>query len=274
LLERPIFIVSPPRCGTSLLYRLIGDHPDVGYFSRANKKFPEFPAIAHYLTRVGFYRDSKRESRAIWDRFRGRGSDAMGREDVDEAMRDWYTKTIERVLVLRGAKRFVAKLPAFAQRVEWLDALFPGALFVQILRDWRCVIASSFEKAAREGRADWFGLRVLREEQVRAGPPEAVAAQHLLAAHALLEQASRGREARYLRFWYEDLCCEPAATLRDVFAFTDLPLQARLEAVLLRQVKPLTEHWRSNLGPAEIAVIRDIAGDALRKIESPRIGDD
>ena len=69
--DRPIFIVAPPRCGTSLLYDCLASHPDVGHFNRANRKFPDSPRLAWWLTKLGVVRDSSRESRAIWFRFLG-----------------------------------------------------------------------------------------------------------------------------------------------------------------------------------------------------------
>ena len=86
--DRPIFIVSPPRCGTSLLYRCLGDHPLVAYFNRANKKFPERPGLAHFLTKMRIYADSKRESRAIWDRFTPGRGDVLTAADATDEMRE------------------------------------------------------------------------------------------------------------------------------------------------------------------------------------------
>jgi len=39
-IEKPIFVVGVPRSGTTLLYRLLGQHLDLGWFSQnTNKKF-------------------------------------------------------------------------------------------------------------------------------------------------------------------------------------------------------------------------------------------
>ena len=65
----------------------------------------------------------------------------------------FYRRRVETVLSLRGKQRFLAKYPRLSLRVEWLDAVFPGALFVHVCRDWRAVLASTLlRKRKREQR--------------------------------------------------------------------------------------------------------------------------
>ncbi|MHC4473659.1 MAG: sulfotransferase, partial [Planctomycetota bacterium] len=52
--DRPIFIVGPHRSGTTLLYRKLAMHPDVGYYNRADRRCPWSPLLARMLTRAGF----------------------------------------------------------------------------------------------------------------------------------------------------------------------------------------------------------------------------
>ncbi len=51
--DRPIFIVAPHRSGTTLLYRLLAEHPDVGFYNPANRRWRNFPRLAHLRTRLG-----------------------------------------------------------------------------------------------------------------------------------------------------------------------------------------------------------------------------
>ncbi|MHC4822249.1 MAG: sulfotransferase, partial [Planctomycetota bacterium] len=37
-IDRPIFILGPHRSGTTLLYKLLGRHPDVAFFSDADRR--------------------------------------------------------------------------------------------------------------------------------------------------------------------------------------------------------------------------------------------
>ncbi len=50
--ERPIFILGPPRSGTSLLYKTLAVHPDLAWFNRNFKRLPEWPRLARFLTAV------------------------------------------------------------------------------------------------------------------------------------------------------------------------------------------------------------------------------
>ena len=53
--DRPIFILGPPRSGTSVLYKTLCTHPDVAFMHRGFKKLPRLPrigmqmAMARYL---------------------------------------------------------------------------------------------------------------------------------------------------------------------------------------------------------------------------------
>jgi hypothetical protein len=87
--------------------------------------------------------DQPMESQPIWDRFWNCEHDEMGANDATPESVSWYRKTVRRVLRLRNAERFLAKYPRLTLRLDWIDAVFPGALFVHIIRDWRAVVNST-----------------------------------------------------------------------------------------------------------------------------------
>jgi hypothetical protein len=267
--DRPIFIVSPPRCGTSLLYRCIGDHPDVGYFNRANKKLPNHPGLAHFLTKVRFYKDTKRESRALWNRFvTGRG-DELSVEDATDEMRAWYSRLIIRVLELRKATRFVAKLPAFSLRVPWLDALFPDALFVWILRDWRAVVSSTAIKGQNDFGGATFGVKPEGWRDVEGQSLEMRAAWQYREVINILEREADARRGRFISLWYEDLCSDPVTAMRQVAECADLRWSQETEDAIPRDVRPPSMKWKQHLTRNVIDEILGAFGDVLRRYEYP-----
>ena len=110
-IDRPIFIVGPHRSGTTLLYDILGSHPDVGYFNRANRRLPNLPSLAHWLTGIGIhkFRDQPMECQRIWDQYWNRPDDSMDAGDATPEATAWYRKQISKVLAYRGENRFVAK---------------------------------------------------------------------------------------------------------------------------------------------------------------------
>ncbi len=95
----------------------------------------------------------------VWNRFLTRDDDFMRGADAAPEIGDWYRRVVAGVTEARGKSRFLAKLPSHSLRVGWLDAIFPDALFVVTVRDWRAVVSSTVTKrsvdhaAARGGPA-------------------------------------------------------------------------------------------------------------------------
>jgi hypothetical protein len=254
--DRPIFIVAPPRCGTTLLYECLSLHPQIGHFNRADRLFPESPRLAALLTRLRVIRDSPRESRDLWFRFLGaRELDLASAADASDAARDWYRRRIAATLAARGATRFAAKLPAHSAQVGYLRALFPDARFLQPLRDWRAVVASTVVKRARDFPGRWFGVRLPGWQEAASLPPHVGAAWQYRAVHELLAKESAAAPDSFLPVAYESLVGDPVATMRRVFRFCGLESSAAIEEQLKRDIRPAHDRWREVLSPERLAEV-------------------
>lgn len=271
-LDRPLFVVAPPRCGTSLVYRCLAHHPDVGHFNRADGKLPDHPRLAALLTRVGgwlrIHRDTPRESRDLWRRFLPhRGDDLATAADATQEARDWYEWRISAVLRRTGARRFAAKLPSHALQVDWLAALWPDARFIQPLRDWRAVVASTIVKRERDYADRWFGVRHPGWQEQTRRPIHLAAAWNHRVVHERLVEAAGGHADRWHLLRYEELIARPQATLRRLYDFADLAHDdALLDRVATEVTQPAGE-WRRTLTPDRIAEIEAEHGDALRRAD-------
>jgi LPS sulfotransferase NodH len=137
-IDRPIFIVGPHRSGTTLLYRILSRHPDVGYFTPLNKRLPSLPRLSHLLT--GFIKpDYPVEAQSVRDRFKKGDFDVMVAGDAPGDVVVWYRRLVTRVLELRVATQFLSKYPRLSLRLAWIDAIFPDAIFIHMTRNWRGV---------------------------------------------------------------------------------------------------------------------------------------
>ncbi len=269
ILDQPMFIVSPPRCGTSLLYRAIGDHPQVGYFNRANRKFPEHPRLARFLTRVGLYKDTKRESRAIWDRFLTTRRDGLTAADATPEITRWYEENIGAMLAARGASRFVGKLPAFSMRIPWLDAAFPHGIFIRILRDWRAVVGSTAAKGRDDFAGRAFGVKPKGwKDHVDEGL-EMWAAWQYVRVNEILDAQSARLPNRFVDLWYEDLCLHPAETVSRIYDLCGLEQSEEAVAAIVAQARPPSEKWKQHLSADVLRKIVERHGIAITRFEYP-----
>ena len=116
--KRPIFVLGAPRSGTSMLFRLLSAHPELGSLGR--------------------------EGHDMWRKFHhprqdGWGSDAVGSGQITTREREF----IRRYLYMHfDQARFVEKTPENCLRLAYLQELYPDALYVFVRRDPREVMSS------------------------------------------------------------------------------------------------------------------------------------
>jgi hypothetical protein len=271
-LDRPIFIVAPPRCGTTLLYECLVSHPDVGFFNRANRLFPDSPRLAHLVTRiagaVGAFRDTPRESRRLWFHFlRPRDTDVADERDARPEVRAWYERRIAAVLALRGATRYASKLPAHSAQVPFLLGLFPDAVFLRPVRDWRAAVASTMVKGDRDYGGGWFGVRMPGWKEAARRPAHLRAAWQFREVNERLDEQESRHGGRFHRVAYEDLVATPPATMGRTFEACGLRSDDGLLARLPKDIRPAHDRWRETLTPERLEEIRRENGEALRRWE-------
>jgi hypothetical protein len=233
-------------------------HPDVGYFNLASRRFPSFPVFAHMLTRLGMS-DMPTESQKIWDRFWDCEDDVMRAGDAKPEVVSWYRKKVRQVLWLRGAERFLAKYPRLSLRLDWIDSVFPGALFVYIIRDWRAVVNSTVlrkEKRQRRG-GGWFGVRIPGWKEMSDVPMEVAAGRQYRYVAETLEKMETKYGDRFFKIYYGELCKHPVETIRYIAEACDLRWTDGFEmSITRRELHSANHKWRTQLHPSQLENIR------------------
>jgi hypothetical protein len=230
----------------------------VGYFNRFNRRIPSLPRLAHILTNlVG--RDNPMEAQPVWDRFKRCDTDVMDADDVIPRERDWFRRLVGQVLKQRGAKRFLAKYPRLSLRLSWLDAIFPGALFIHMTRDWRAVVNSTVRrKIKREQRGGgWFGVHIPGWRDLEGISHEVAAARQFRVVTQTLEQAATHFEGRFFQVCYEALCSDVAATLRRLAEQCDLPWYSGFSSTLPTELKSANYKWREQFDESVLESIHE-----------------
>ena len=153
--------------------------------------------------------------------------------------------------------------------MPWLSALFPDALFLWILRDWRPVVSSTALKGERDFGGETFGVKPDGWRDVEGQSAEMRAAWQYREGILRLEEQAAERPGRFFMPWYEDLCRDPVSTMREVAKFAGLPFTAEALAALPKDIRPPSDKWKIRLAAEAIDEIRAAYGDVLERYEYP-----
>ncbi len=257
-LDRPVFVIGAPRSGTSLLYAVL----------RAAPGFAHWPGEAHEVWEADYH-----------PALRGWGSNALTAGDVEPRAAERIRRSF--FLVAGARRRLIDKTPRNALRVSFVDALFPDARYVHLVRDGRENV-NSLLNAWRTPRyrtyrlpephsipgADPHWWKFVLYPGWRAdvaGPLEVVCARQWVASndHALRDLGAVGERA--IRVRYEDLVDAPEDEVGRVLEFLGVPfdeaLRAKAAAVRTTPVNVVTPpergKWRKE-NPAEIDAVTSL----------------
>lgn len=206
LVDDPIVIYGAPRSGTTFLRALLSEHPDVfisnetRIFEWAHQALHVVPNDQrHFLN----YREPFKRHLTPWLRF---------------LIRDFYRD------LGNGASIWGDKYPHYCQSpvvLETILELFPGARFVQIIRDGRDVVAS----VLRKGWADLERCHMLWLRHVRVGT----------------EFGKALPDGRFYSLRYEDLIADIEGGAEGLFKFVGVPLAPEVREFCRREQQAPTE---------------------------------
>lgn len=203
----PVFVAGPERSGTSLLYALLGSHPDIAMTRRTN-------LWRYVYGQYGDLSDPAQLDRclATLRRYKRLTVLDLDFDDLRESFLDGpatYPRLFEligrQVADREGKPRWGDKSLLTERFAELIVDAYPGARILHMVRDPRDRFASV---QARWGR--------------RLGGVGAGTAEWVDSARLAMENERRLPDS-YRALRYEDLVTAPERTLRDVCAFIDAP---------------------------------------------------
>jgi len=193
-----VFVISPPRAGSTLLQRMMGAHSEI--FTH-----PE-PHLITPIAHLGAYAnvdkapyDHINAAEALKAFIQGLPS---GEQDYLDALRAYTDTLYGRMLSTSGSSYFLDKTPANALVLPFLQRLYPDAKYVVLTRH-PIAVFSSYANSFFDG--DWRGAHAFNPILERYVPAIAV--------------FLRERPVPLLHVAYEDLVMEPAGELERIFAF-------------------------------------------------------
>ena len=163
-ITKPIFIVGVPRSGTTLLYRLLAQHPDLGWFSKTTMKkllTNEFLQFVYLRRRIfgmrkmsypidayneTFFSTTEHplEFGYLWDSvFKGYWDCKVSQTNLQV-----FIDTVIETLQEQKKSRFLGKALKNSIRIPFLKDTFNDSIFVHIIRDPRSVVNSMLRRAS------------------------------------------------------------------------------------------------------------------------------
>jgi hypothetical protein len=242
-LDRPIFIISAPRSGSSLLFETLARAPDL--FTIGGESHGIIEGI-----------DALSPAACDWES--NRLTETQADNDVVARLVDgFYAQLRDRSgRPPAGAVRMLEKTPKNALRVPFLAAAWPDAQFVFLHRDTRQTLSSMME-AWVSGRfrtyptlpgwngPPWSLLLVPGWQQLHGRPiPEIVAEQWRMTIETMLDDFERIADDRLKLISYASLLADPQAEIERLAKSLDLGWDHHLGTEL-----PLSRHTVSRPDP-------------------------
>jgi hypothetical protein len=200
--DRLLFVISPPRAGSTLLQQMLGSHSQI-------YTHPE----PHLITPLAYLGYHDTVDKAPYDHING--AEAMrafvsrlprGEEDYLDALRAYCDTLYGRMLEPTGKRYFLDKTPAYATVLPFLAQLYPRAKYVVLTRHPLAVM-SSYANSFFVG--DWRSAHAFNPVLERYVPAMA--------------QLIREARVPLLQVGYEQLVAQPERELERIFRFLDLP---------------------------------------------------
>jgi LPS sulfotransferase NodH len=261
--DRPVFIVSPPRSGSTLLFETLAQSANVytiGDESHALiESIPDLhPAASGYASnRVEAAAATPNVTLALRAGFRAELRDRGGAPPAAARL------------------RMLEKTPKNALRIPLLAKVFPEAHFVYLHRDARAVLASMIEAwtsqrfrtypklPAWQGGLSWSLVLTPGWQEVNGRPlHEIVAAQWQQATGILLDDLAALPRERVHIARYDALIADPATEIARLCATLDFvwdqPLAPDAELPLSRYTvsRPDADKWRKHAAEIESVLPR------------------
>ncbi len=256
-----IFVIGPPRSGSTLLMRMLSSHSMI--YSRAE------PHLLTALAHLGYY---DTVDKAPFDHLQAQQSVRelvadlpRGEDDYLDACRAYTDVLYGRVLAAcgKGKPFFLDKTPANALVLPFIAKLYPQARYVVLTRH-PAAIWSSYANSFFDG--DYVAARKYNPILNRYVPAMA--------------RFIRERPVPFVRVGYEDLVRNPEDEMRRVFEFLGVPFEASAinygeheheskglgDPLGVKQhSRPVTssvEKWAHELAsePEKLAIVRDMVG--------------
>ena len=238
---KPIFILGVPRSGTTLFYDILAQHKDVTWFSQYSIRenlTEDFLDFLNKRRRIFKMRNWKYVEDGFETRFRTTFESPfepaylwnywfpntwVSQNDVNGFAWKNLRQTIIDLMKRNGKKRFLSKDPSHSVRIEFLNKIFPGALFINITRDGRAVVDSMLNwLKTHNDPLGYFGIELKNKNTFDFDPLERHARQWLEVTEEIQRAKKSLDEDQFYDIKYEELIKDPEQSIKNILNFCQL----------------------------------------------------
>ncbi|REJ72959.1 MAG: sulfotransferase [Planctomycetota bacterium] len=277
-LRRPIMISCTGRSGSTMFYRLLAQHKDLGWLSTYNERFPSQHWLAMFSRlyakrpfrkfRDNYYFPKPFSPYTFWEQLLpniARHDRPLTADDVPDEAIEPVRRTIHRILRYQGKQRFLMKVTGWG-RMAYFNRIFPDMQFIFLRRDPLAVIESWvrvgwLNVTSSVDSDDWEwgpvpeGYRALWEE-LGGGPLLSAAVKTQLDIDDICANM-RQFPGRCFEIHYEDLIANPVESMRKVLDYCNLEWDARFEEVVKSKVlHNYTRRWTETISESDASRVQ------------------
>jgi len=277
--DRPLMITCTGRSGSTVFYRILARHRDVGFLSTLNHQFPTQTWMGMFsrlypLPMFNSIRDHRLFPKPFspynfWQQYLPdvtRHDRPLYSEDVPEAAIEPLRRKVSTILKLQGKKRFLMKVTGWA-RMAYFERVFTGMRFIYLKRLPRDVVSSWIQ-------AGWLNVTAAPDsEKWEWGKiPEGyldiwrdLGKQPILAA-AIKTQLDIDDIRRNMALFpgrctehnYEDFVKNPVPIMREVLKFCELEWYPEFENLIKRtEIYNFADKWKKFMTEEEGELIAE-----------------
>lgn len=286
-IDRPIFVNGTGRCGSTLFFSLLCEHPDLCWISSYTNRFKSIPSLAA-LSRVRDISWMDSGERKKW-KLAPKPAEAnelyawlsdgvfaeprlLRADDVTAMTRSRYRTCVKKHLTWQDKPRFAQKHTGFP-RYDYLRTIFSDAQFVHVLRDGRAVANSMINVSWWDGTLEswWWGpMKEQYQLELENSPDPRVTLAAIVwktLVDYIHDASRRLPDGTYKEIRYSDLVRQPMTVLNDVMHFLDLResrrFQDRIESA---NIYDSDNKWKTDLSTEQIKILEESLSGHLESL--------
>jgi hypothetical protein len=291
----PLFVIGVPRSGTTIVFDAVSSHPQLGWLSNYSAMYPGVPWLnglrrlldnrwvklrgrkkQYASVRPGNrYYPQPDEAYEFWDRYSCSdfSRDYLLGCSASRETAQRVRTAVDAVLGWQGRSVFSTKLTG-PGRIHYLNSIFPGSRYVNVIRDARDVVASPMRVEFWErngGLEQPYWRNGLDSDAVsnwheRGSDPVVLAAmQWKFIIESTRDEAGGLPEKRYMELRYEDFVADPGAKTALIFDFAGLDNAAGIAASAAAAFRrtDMNAMRHKGLGADAVRSIETVAADLM-----------
>ncbi len=232
----PIFIIGPPRSGSTLLFQVMVNAFNVNYTTNADASWyggisfrKRFFPLSDADRKTDFNsthgqtngRNSPHECGEYWYQFFRRSPQYVPLEEADEKKMNRLRRSLQR-MTTAGKAPLLFKNMNCALRMEPLGKTCPEALYIVTHRDtlWNAHSLLQVRKKVNGEYVEWWSMEPKEIEELKILRPEEQVVEQINTIHREIDiQREQLGKDRFFDVSYEELCNDPQKVMNSMNSF-------------------------------------------------------